>query len=479
MNKNTSNNFVNKINNKKRISIKTKIALWYTSMIIIIVLCFLGAMFYISSIAVKNSVYKRLKTTVEKINKSIELENGELIIDNNLSVITDDIFISIYDKNLNFIYGNTDIDLEVSQNSDESNKVKIVKQKNSKSKWYVYDIRKNFIGHGEILIRGITPFSSLEKNIELIILIFIIIFPFLIIVSILSGKFITKKSFSPIEQIVKTVNKISRGDDLSQRINLQSGEREIYDLAETFDQMFNRLQEAFDREAQFTSDVAHELRTPLSAIRMQSEYSLKYLNLNEESKDILKNILEKSKKMSSLISELLMLARMDKKNQKLNIKNENLNEIIQLVIEVESNYAKEKNIKIIYDEKNDIFADVDKDMLTRVFINLISNAITYGNENGTIKIILNKIENESENTDVQKSKIKCQIIDDGIGISSEHINKIWNRFYQVESSRSTDNSGLGLSIVKWIIEEHKGTIMVESELGKGTIFTFYLPEKIL
>ncbi|ERK49715.1 HAMP domain-containing sensor histidine kinase [Leptotrichia sp. oral taxon 879] len=479
MNKNTSNNFVNKINNKKRISIKTKIALWYTSMIIIIVLCFLGTMFYISSIAVKNSVYKRLKTTVEKINKSIELENGELIIDNNLSVITDDIFISIYDKNLNFIYGNTDIDLEVSQNSDESNKVKIVKQKNSNSKWYVYDIRKNFIEHGEILIRGITPFSSLEKNIELIILIFIIIFPFLIIVSILSGKFITKKSFSPIEQIVKTVNKISRGDDLSQRINLQSGEREIYDLAETFDQMFNRLQEAFDREAQFTSDVAHELRTPLSAIRMQSEYSLKYLNLNEESEDILKNILEKSKKMSTLISQLLMLARMDKKNQKLNIKNENLNEIIQLVIEVESNYAKEKNIKIIYDEKNDIFADVDKDMLTRVFINLISNAITYGNENGTIKIILNKIENESENTDVQKSKIKCQIIDDGIGISSEHINKIWNRFYQVESSRSTDNSGLGLSIVKWIIEEHKGTIMVESELGKGTIFTFYLPEKIL
>ncbi|BBM45242.1 HAMP domain-containing sensor histidine kinase [Leptotrichia trevisanii] len=480
-----NNNIISKRNkkinyNKKRISIKTKITLWYTSMIVIIVLCFLGAMFYIGSIAVKNSVYKRLKTTVEKINRNIEFKDGELMIENNLSVITDDIFISIYDKNLDFIYGNTNIDLEVSKNPTESNKLKIVKQANSNSKWYVYDIRKNLDGHGEILIRGITPFSSLEKNIELIILIFIVIFPFLIIVSILSGKFITKKSFSPIEQIVKTVNKISKGDDLSQRINLQNGEREIYDLAETFDQMFNRLQEAFDREAQFTSDVAHELRTPLSAIRMQSEYSLKYVNLNEETENILKNILEKSKKMSILISELLMLARMDKKNQRLNIKNENLNEIIQLVIEIENNYAKEKNIKIIYNEKNDIFADVDKDMLTRVFINIVSNAITYGNENGTIKITLNKIENESGNTDLQNSnKIKCEIIDDGIGISSEHINKIWNRFYQVDSSRSNDNSGLGLSIVKWIIEEHKGTIMVESELGKGTIFTFYLPEKIL
>ena len=110
-------------------------------------------------------------------------------------------------------------------------------------------------------------------------------------------------------------------------------------------------------------------------------------------------------------------------------------------------------------------------MLTRVFINLISNAITYGNENGMITITLDKIKNSD--------KIQCKIIDDGIGISSEHINKIWNRFYQVDSSRSSDNSGLGLSIVKWIIEEHRGTIMVESELGKGTIFTFYLPEKIL
>ena len=478
MNKNKKNNRTNL--NKKRISIKTKITLWYTSMIIIIVLCFLGAMFYISSIAVKNSVYNRLKTTVEKIKQNTELENGELIIDNNLSVITDDIFISIYDKNLDFIYGNTNIDLEISKNSAENNKLKIIKQTNSNSKWYVYDTKKNLDGHGEILIRAITPFSSLEKNIELITLIFIIIFPFLIIVSILSGKFITQKSFSPIEQIVKTVNKISKGDDLSQRINLENGEREIYELAETFDQMFNRLQEAFDREAQFTSDVAHELRTPLSAIRMQSEYSLKYLNLNEETEDMLKNILEKSKKMSNLISQLLMLARMDKKNQKLNIKNENLNEIIHLVIEIENNYARKKNIKIIYDDNNNIFADVDKDMITRVFINLVSNAITYGNENGTIKIILNKIENKSENTDLENSnQIKCEIIDDGIGISEEHINKIWNRFYQVDSSRSSDNSGLGLSIVKWIVEEHKGVIAVESELGKGTTFTFYLPEKIL
>ncbi len=465
---------------KKRASIKTKITLWYTGIIIIIVLFFLGTIIYIDSIAVKNSIYQRLKTTVEKINQNIELENGELIIDNNLDVMTEDIFIAIYDKELNFIYGNTNIDLSVFENSSEDNKLKIIKQNNSNSKWYVYDVKKNLTGYGEILIRGITPFSSLEKNIEFIILITVIIFPFLIIVSILSGKFITKKSFTPIEKIVDTVSKISSGDDLSQRINLQNGEKEIYDLAETFNGMFNRLQESFEREAQFTSDAAHELRTPLSTIRMQSEYCLKYMDLNNETEDMLKNILEKSKKMSNLISQLLLLSRMDKKNQKLNIHKENINEIIKLAIEIEENHAKGKNIKIIYDESNDIFADADKDMIIRVFTNLISNAITYGNKNGTITIILNKIENKSENSNSGiLNKIKCEIIDDGIGISKEHINKIWNRFYQVDTSRSSDNSGLGLAIVKWIVEEHKGEIKVDSKFGKGTTFSFYLPEKIL
>ncbi len=459
----------NKINiNKKRSSIKTKITLWYTSMVIVIVLCFLGAMIYISSIVVKNSVYNRLKTTVEKINQNIEFENNELLIDSNLDVITDDIFIAIYDKDLNFIYGNTNIDLSVSKNSLGNNKLKIIKQKNSNSKWYVYDVKKKFAGNGEILVRGITPFSNLEKNIELIILIFVVIFPFLIIVSILSGKFITRKSFSPIEKIVEIVNKISKGDDLSQRINLHNEEKEIYDLADTFDKMFDRLQNSFDRETQFTSDVAHELRTPLSAIRMQSEYGLKYLDLNEETKEILENINSESKKMSNLISELLTLSRMDKGKYKLHVENINLNEIVQLAIEIKSSSAKNKDIKIFYDENNDIFIDADENMIMRVFINLISNAITYGKENGTVTVSLTE----------ENDKIKCEIIDDGIGISKEHIDKIWNRFYQVDASRSGTNSGLGLSIVKWIIEAHRGTITVNSKLGKGTNFTFYLLKKM-
>ena len=104
-------------------------------------------------------------------------------------------------------------------------------------------------------------------------------------------------------------------------------------------------------------------------------------------------------------------------------------------------------------------------MIMRVFINLISNAVCYGKENGNIII---EIFSENE-------KVICKVIDDGIGIAKEHIHKIWNRFYQIDTSRSGDNSGLGLSMVKWIIEAHKGKIGVESEPDKGTVFTFELP----
>jgi len=301
------------------------------------------------------------------------------------------------------------------------------------------------------------------------IFIFLALFPFLIIISASGGYIITKKAFEPIEDITKTAEKINKGNDLSERINIGNGKDEIFTLANTFDEMFDRLQGSFDREVQFTSDVSHELRTPISVISTQSEYGLKYLDINEETKEIFQSILEETKKMSGLVSNLLMLARMDKGYQKLNVENTNLSETAEIAIETQRPNAEKRNITIKSNISGNVYADIDESMIMRVFINLLSNAVFYGKDGGNVSVDLF----------AKEDKVICKITDDGIGISEEHIDKIWNRFYQVESSRSTDNSGLGLSIVKWIIEEHKGTIMVESELGKGTVFTFYLPEKIL
>lgn len=180
----------------------------------------------------------------------------------------------------------------------------------------------------------------------MIIRLFLIFFPFLIIISAFGGYTITKKAFEPIKIITRTAEEINEGNDLSKRINITGNRDEISTLANTFDKMFDRLQEAFDREVQFTSDVSHELRTPISIISSQSEYGLKYLDTDSDTEEILKNILDESKKMSTLASKLLMLARMDKGHQKLNIENINLSEILQIAIESKKIAAKKKSITI-------------------------------------------------------------------------------------------------------------------------------------
>lgn len=448
-------------------SIKMKIIFWYTSFIVSIIVLFLGSMFYISSAIVRNSAHSRLKKAVENTYDKIEFSNNELLLDDNLESVVDDIFISIYDNNLNFVYGDAYLELEFEGAFSENGNIKTVKQEFSDSKWYIYEIKKN-IPDGYLWIRGIAPASAVEKNIEMIIRLFLIFFPFLIIISAFGGYTITKKAFEPIKIITRTAEEINEGNDLSKRINITGNRDEISTLANTFDKMFDRLQEAFDREVQFTSDVSHELRTPISIISSQSEYGLKYLDTDSDTEEILKNILDESKKMSTLVSKLLMLARMDKGHQKLNIENINLSEILQIAIESKKIAAKKKSITIESTIIEDIFIDADENMIMRTFVNLISNAISYGKKNGKIWITLVSSED----------KVICKIADDGIGIEKKHIDKIWNRFYQVDPSHSGDNSGLGLSMVKWIIEAHKGKITVESEFGKGSVFILELPLKI-
>ena len=460
-----------------KISIKARIALWYTGLIVVIVSTFLGTMFYISSYIVRDSVHERLKKAVESTFEQVEFLEEGIVLENNLGVPIDDIYISMYDQNKEFIYGDSHLDFEYPDAFSGEDKVKIVRSNwnyisqlevTRDYRWYVYEMPKEIEGHGIIWVRGISPASVIEKNIETIIKIFLIIFPFLLMISGIVGYFITKKAFRPIEQIRETAEKINVGNDLTERINMSDkyGKDEIYTLANTFDTMFDRLQNSFENEVRFTSDVSHELRTPIAVIMSQAEFGKEDSSSLEESKKTFEIILKEAKKMSLLVSQLLTLARMDKGNQKLRLERVNLSELADIAIESQRGNANLKNINISSDISPDMYATVDETMIMRVFINLISNAITYGKENGNIFIKIFKDE----------EKIVSIIKDDGIGISKEHIDKIWNRFYQVDPSRNnSNNSGLGLSMVKGIIEAHKGTISIESEIGFGSVFTFEIP----
>lgn len=448
---------------QKKVSIKSRITIWYIFLMTSLITVFLSTIFYISNNLVRKSSYEILRSTVFKSFSQIKNTGSKIEIDDDLETLMGSVQISVFNNEGEFIYGIFPLNFDFDDTLSDNGEIKIVKNKNQR--WYVYEDRQNYLQHGDIWVRGVIESSAIEYTLETILIITLIGLPFFILFASFIGYFIAKNAFKPIEQIRETAQKINDGNDLTKRINLGNGKDEIYSLANTFDVMFDKLQISFDNEVQFSSDVSHELRTPISVIMTQAEYGKDYVASVDESKKIFEIIFRQSKKMSTLVSQLLLLARMDKGHHKLNLEEINLAEIIEISTETMSLRAKEKNIEITTYLDENIYYLADEIMISRVINNLISNAISYGNENGFIKITLKQ----------DKNKILIIVEDNGIGIAKENLQKIWKRFFQVEQSRTTENYGLGLSMVKWIVEAHKGNILVESELNKGTTFTIILP----
>ena len=301
-----------------------------------------------------------------------------------------------------------------------------------------------------------------------------ILLPLMVLVTAFLGYRFTRRTLLPVRQITDTVRQIRADADMSRRIGLPRSNKlskknrdEIYDLAETFDEMLEQLEKVFQREKQFTSDVSHELRTPVSVIMAQCEACLADDTLSETHREQLLLIYEKTKKISEMISQLLMLSRADQGRQPLHREYLNISELTEIVAEDQQLLAasSEKEIKIIKNIEPDIIAPVDETFYIRMVVNLISNAVTYSKESGTVKVYLSKAEHE----------VIGIIQDDGIGIPADDLPHIWERFYQVSQSRSENHSGLGLSMVQWIVKAHNGWIKAESTLGEGSKFTFGLP----
>ena len=442
-------------------SIKFKISLWYMGTMILLVMSSLSIVFYISENIIHSSVRTYLKEVVNHRLDYLTIKNGEIIIDSNFDTMIQNVEIAIYDKDFKFLYGNSPNGFEMDNKKSKDDKIIIVRSHNQK--WYVYNKMISLGNYGKVWIRGVMPNIGQSSAIETVIQISFIILPFFLILSAIGGYTITKNAFAPMEKITEIAEKINEGNDLSKRIHLENGADELHTLANTLDVMFDRLQKSFENEVQFTSDVSHELRTPITVILTQAEYGKEYINSLKEAQNSFKIIEKEGQKMSKLVSQLLTLSRMERGKQKLHLENIDLSELLEMSVETQISCAKSKNIKFITKIAPEVYANIDEMMIMRVFTNLISNAISYGKENGTITVEL-----------FSKGNSIIKISDDGIGIAKDQLDKIWLRFYQVDPSKNGDNSGLGLSMVKKIIELHNGKIFVKSELGKGTTFTIIL-----
>lgn len=407
----------------------------------------------------KSTIKKIVKESLHKVGH----ENGSVKVDNSLLLYNSGVSILIYDENSKLVKGHYPMDF-LPKMPIKLDHTQIINSQTDR--WLVYDLK----GASGVIVRGISPINLASETLNITIENILLILPFYILLAGIGGYLITKKSFNPIQTIIKTANSISSGDDLSKRINLEKGSSEVAHLSETFDNMFNRLEDSFEKEKQFTSDASHELRTPVSVIISESEYALGLEGNSKEANHSLNVILEQGKMMSSFISQLLMFARTDSSSSITSFEELNLSELVEIIIEELLTYAKEKNITLLGDIEDDIIMKADQTLITRMIINLISNSITYSKEVGYVKISVYH----------KESNVIISVCDNGIGIDKDNLDKIWNKFYRVEKSRrkaNVPNLGLGLPMVKWIVEIHGGTIEAESKLNEGSTFTITLPIK--
>lgn len=283
--------------------------------------------------------------------------------------------------------------------------------------------------------------------------------PIVLLLALAGGYVLTKRFMKPIRQITETAEEIRTSGNLAKRIEIRDNGDELAQLAETFNRMFERLQKNFESEREFTSNASHELRTPVAIIRAQCEYAIENVKDPDELWEVITAVQKQSYRMSRMLETLLVLTRIEQKSEYYPTCEENISEIVRMVC-VEWQMKSEKNITLYSEIMPDIQRPLNGELLTLLINNLLQNAYRYGKENGNIYVKLTK----------EEEKAVIRVRDDGIGISQSDLSRIWERFYRADKSRSKKGLGLGLSLVKQIVEYYGGSVTVESTEGTGTEF---------
>lgn len=282
--------------------------------------------------------------------------------------------------------------------------------------------------------------------------------------TIILGHMIARKGLKRLREFEDKMEQISI-NSLQARINLSEWPKELISLGNKFNTMLDRIQISFNQISQFSSDIAHELRTPLNNLRGITEIELSKNECDEKQKIIFEKYMNEFINLSKLIENLLFIARSD--NRQITLKKEIVDARKEILNICDYYIAIADEHKIVITCEGQAFVCVDPTLFKRVISNLIANAIKYTPPNGSIKIVINELD----------GKIEIAIHDSGIGIPTEHLTKIFDRFYRIDSSRSSSSGGLGLglAIVKSILDLHDGKVWAESKKNVGTSIYFNFP----
>jgi signal transduction histidine kinase len=376
------------------------------------------------------------------------------------SISVNPVFVQFYDNNKEVIDKSPNLKNSNLKLFNDSNNIFIDTKLNDIP---LRQIQTAIINKGEVVGYLVVAMSLEDFEIVLILKnILLITFPLILILLFLIARFFAGKSIKPVRTIIDTSSQITK-DNLQTRIPLPKNKDELYVLSENINNLLNRIESAIDREKQFTSDASHELRTPLAVIKGTMEVLIRKPRNQQEYEEKIQFCISEVDRLNHMVDQLLLLARFE--NQKQNVKQETiyLNALILDNLTRFSEKTENKKIKIIADFTEDFYVQSDNYLVSIIFSNLISNAIKYSNDNGKIELKLEKT----------LTDIIFTIADNGVGISEQDLNKIFNSFYRSDVTNHPDikGTGLGLSIVKRLCDLLKIKISVESKINEKTKFT--------
>ncbi|MDP5198893.1 cell wall metabolism sensor histidine kinase WalK [Flavobacterium sp. DG2-3] len=449
------------------LSFKNRIALNYIVGTGLLVLVVFSAIYFIVKLTVYNHIDENLNTEIQDHFKEIKEENGKIIFmdaeeweerEHN-SVDVNPVFVQFLDLNKKIIEKSPNLKNEkliYHENKDHfqlfdtkllGNKIRQIQ--------VPLHLKSKKIGY-LIIAMSLSDSSKVLDNLMDTLL---ITFPIILLILFFLARFYAGRSIKPINDIIETSKAITK-DNLKSRIPLPKTRDELFTLSKTINNLLNRIEDAIEREKQFTSDASHELRTPLTVIKGTLEVLIRKPRDSKEYEEKINYCINEVDHLNSLVDQLLLMARFE--NQKQNILKENvyLNAAILDVLKLNAEKIKSGRINVILDASEEFYIYSDNYLTVTILRNIISNAVKYSKPDNEVKISLSR----------ENHKIVCTVSDHGIGIAKKDLESILNPFFRSDSLNHSEikGTGLGLFIVKRMTNLLQIKFKIESEIGKGT-----------
>ena len=439
----------------RNISIKWRMTLWFSLLMIAITALMLVFVMLMNRNTVTRPPEAELLYMVGRNADDVEFDHGDWDF-SDVEQYAHGVYTEIFDEDGQRLFGTAPA--EVSDGAPKEKNALHTVVGSSGGTYLVYDCWLEIGGSG-LWVRGTIDSAARGSVMEVIVPLAWSVLPALVVLSVGGGWLISSSSFKPMEKVIAAAESISGGEDLSRRIGLPRGRSEINRLAGTFDDMFDRLERSFKAEAQFTSDASHELKTPLTAISGYAELIEHGMADAENSKRFAGEIHKNSVRLLSLINDIIQLSQLDGGKNHSEYADIDLYKLAAECVDMLKMNARKQNVTMkLCGKPCTVYAD--RQLMEELLYNLCDNAIRYNNRGGSVTVTV----------DEKDGHVFLSIKDTGIGIPTEHQDRVFERFYRVDKSRSkaTGGTGLGLAIVKHIVAQHGASISLESQAGKGT-----------